>query len=76
MSGHRKYLTRRERMRRARSVRWYLARFVDLQDGDVRKYVRDQGTDPGEREMLRLRQAASELAELIRLMEAERRQAP
>lgn len=66
-----KPLTNAQRIRRARSVRSELARFVDLHSPDLREHVRDKGVDPDKAQMTRLMRAKIELDSLIEDLLAE-----
>jgi hypothetical protein len=67
----RKPLTKTQRIRRARSVRSELARFVDLHSPDLREHVRKRGVDPDAAQMTRLMRAKIELDSLIADLRAE-----
>jgi hypothetical protein len=66
-------MTKTERLRRARSVRAHLARFVDLQDESLRNSLRDEtpSRDPDYQAMNRLLNARHELAELVSELKEE-----
>lgn len=69
--GERKPLTKAQRLRRARSVKSELSRFVDLHRPDLRGRVRKLGVDPDEAQMTRLMRAWIELGSLIEDLRAE-----
>jgi hypothetical protein len=71
MSDERRPLSKTQRMRRARSVRFELSRFVDLHSPSLREHVRERGYDPDEAQMARLMRAKRELDSLIDDLRAE-----
>lgn len=62
-------MTKTEKRKRARAVRFALGRFIDLQDSELREYRRTNGIDPDQAEFAWLHEAKSQmdlLYELIR----------
>jgi hypothetical protein len=61
-------MTKTEKRRRARKVRFALSRFIDLQDNDLREYRRSQGVDPDHAEFSWIREAKTEMDQLYTQM--------
>jgi hypothetical protein len=71
MSDEKRPLSKTQRMRRARVVRFELSRFIDLHSPGLREHVRKHGIDPDEAQIARLMRAKIELDSLIDDLRAE-----
>lgn len=66
-------MTKTEKRKRARRVRFALGRFIDLQDNELREYRRtNDGIDPDQAEFAWLHEAKSQMDLLYELVRTDR----
>jgi hypothetical protein len=65
-------VTKTEKRKRARRVRFALSRFIDLQDNELREYRRANGDDPDLAEFHWLYEAKDQMDQLFELVRKQR----